>query len=81
MILDLIRAWELDPARCLLVGDNQTDLAAAEAAGVAGHLFSGGNLLACVAPLIDDLLNHVKLDDLHRRAQREGGALGTSSNR
>ena len=88
MILDLIRAWELNPARCLLVGDNQTDIAAAEAAGVAGHLFSGGNLLACVAPLVDDLLNRAQRDDLleraqredlQRRAQRDGGALGTTT--
>lgn len=52
MLLDLIRAWELDPRRCVLVGDQATDLAAAAAAGVAGHLFTGGDLDAFVAPLL-----------------------------
>jgi D-glycero-D-manno-heptose 1,7-bisphosphate phosphatase len=44
MILDLIAQWELDPTRCVLVGDQPSDMAAAEAAGVAGRLFPGGNL-------------------------------------
>ena len=53
MLLDLIRAWELDPARCVMIGDQPTDMAAAAAAGVTGHLFKGGNLLAFVRPIID----------------------------
>jgi D,D-heptose 1,7-bisphosphate phosphatase len=52
MILDLMRAWRLDPARCVLVGDNPNDVAAATAAGIAGHLYSGGDLAAFVTPLL-----------------------------
>ncbi|HUN38996.1 MAG TPA: HAD-IIIA family hydrolase [Acetobacteraceae bacterium] len=53
MLLDLIAIWELDPARCVLIGDQPTDLAAAAAAGVAGHLFTGGNLLHFVRPILE----------------------------
>ena len=52
MLLDLIAHWQLDPARCVMVGDQPTDLAAAEAAGVAGHLFPGGDLDAFVEPVL-----------------------------
>jgi D-glycero-D-manno-heptose 1,7-bisphosphate phosphatase len=48
MLLDLIRAWELDPARCMLIGDQNSDLVAAAAAGVVGHLFAGDDLDAFV---------------------------------
>ena len=52
MILDLIRAWDLDSGTCILVGDQPSDLVAAAAAGVAGHEFHGGDLHA----LVDGLL-------------------------
>jgi D,D-heptose 1,7-bisphosphate phosphatase len=54
MLLDLIRAWELDPTRCILVGDQPTDMAAADAAGIRGFHFPGGNLAEFVRPLIQE---------------------------
>ena len=38
MLLDLIRMWELDPAKAVMIGDQETDMRAAAAAGVAGLL-------------------------------------------
>jgi D-glycero-D-manno-heptose 1,7-bisphosphate phosphatase len=52
MLLDLIAAWQIDPARAVLVGDQDTDLQAAAAAGVTAHKFTGGNLLDVVLPLL-----------------------------
>ena len=52
MVNDLIRAWSLDPARCVMVGDQDSDVAAARAAGVAGYRFGGGNLAEFVRPLL-----------------------------
>jgi D,D-heptose 1,7-bisphosphate phosphatase len=53
MLLDLIRMWELDPAKAVMIGDKESDMQAARSAGVAGYLFRGGNLLSFVQPILD----------------------------
>ncbi len=52
MLLDLIRAWQIAPAQAVLIGDKDSDLQAAAAAGVPAHLFTGGNLLDLVGPIL-----------------------------
>jgi D-glycero-D-manno-heptose 1,7-bisphosphate phosphatase len=53
MILDLMRHWPVERERSFLVGDKVTDIAAAAAAGIAGHLFPGGNLATFIARLLE----------------------------
>jgi D-glycero-D-manno-heptose 1,7-bisphosphate phosphatase len=55
MIRAAIDEFGLDPARCLLIGDQPTDVGAAEAAGIRGYLFDGSNLLDFVQRLVRPL--------------------------
>ena len=48
MITDLLGRFPVETDASILIGDKQSDLEAARAAGVQGHLFSGGNLEAFV---------------------------------
>lgn len=52
MIRDLLAAWLVNPAHAFLVGDRATDMAAAQAAGIAGYLYESGSLSSFIAPLL-----------------------------
>jgi D-glycero-D-manno-heptose 1,7-bisphosphate phosphatase len=46
--------WPVETKGSFLIGDKDSDLRAAQAVGIDGHLFTGGNL----ATFIDGVLSH-----------------------
>jgi D-glycero-D-manno-heptose 1,7-bisphosphate phosphatase len=52
MILDLLSRFPVDPARTVMIGDKDSDMQAAAAAGIEGVKFGGGSLLTVVEPVI-----------------------------
>jgi D-glycero-D-manno-heptose 1,7-bisphosphate phosphatase len=52
MILDLLQCWPVYRAASFLIGDKESDCAAAAAAGISSHLFRGGNLAHFVSELL-----------------------------
>ncbi len=54
MLLDAMRDWPIDAAASFMIGDKDSDMEAARRAGVAGHLFEGGDLDALVRALLGD---------------------------
>ncbi|MGV6871551.1 HAD-IIIA family hydrolase [Pseudochelatococcus sp. B33] len=52
MLLSLLDRWPVERPASFLIGDKETDIEAAEMAGIRGHLFTGGNLDDYVAALL-----------------------------
>ena len=52
MIVQALRDFNVQPDNAFLIGDNPRDVEAAEAAGVTGFLYIGGNLLEFVQKIV-----------------------------
>ena len=52
MILQAMSDWQADPATSFLIGDKESDVAAAAAAGIQGYLFDEPNLLEFIQKTI-----------------------------
>lgn len=56
MINDLVRRWNVDRERSLLIGDKHSDMQASSAAGIRGELFTGTNLYDFVLSELSSLI-------------------------
>ncbi|MCK1403207.1 HAD family hydrolase [Bradyrhizobium sp. 4] len=72
MIKALLERYAVDVDASFLIGDKQSDLAAAQAASIAAYLFDGQNLHTFIAPLLRDRSH----DPPHQARSHRGGAGG-----
>lgn len=54
MIVDLLNKFPVDVSRSFVIGDRPSDIEAARAAGLPGHIFPGGNLQNFILPFLVD---------------------------
>jgi D-glycero-D-manno-heptose 1,7-bisphosphate phosphatase len=54
MIRALLERYSVDIDASFMIGDKQSDLAAAQAVGIGAYLFDGSNLHTFIAPLLTD---------------------------
>lgn len=54
MLLQALAEYDIDKEQSFLVGDSKRDVEAAEAAGVKGYLYTGGNLLDFVKNIVSE---------------------------
>lgn len=55
MLADLMTAWPVDLSRSIMIGDAESDMHAASAAGIKGVRYSGGSLLALLKREIEEV--------------------------
>jgi NDP-sugar pyrophosphorylase family protein len=77
MLLDLMDRWSVDPDRSFLIGDRDSDIQAAEAAGIRGCLFEGGDLDRFVERMLAERLSVAETDTRPLDAIVLAGGLGT----
>jgi len=53
MLLDLMAHWPTELDRSFIIGDRDSDIEAGRRAGIAGHLFQGGDLDALVQAILE----------------------------
>ena len=78
MILDLIAHWPIEREESVLIGDKASDIQAAAAAGVAGHLFEGGDLMDFVRARALGSRNRTRIRRRLRRADERASAMKKS---
>lgn len=63
MLLDLMDRWSVRLEGSFLIGDRESDIEAAHAAGIPGHRFTGGSLDLLVTSLLDATSPGIPLSD------------------